>query len=428
MNKRKNKNIEQYLSIKDIQQKLYNVDKNSIVHVHFIDNHSAPLVMENICVVSHKQNSSLFPTQNNDDKIIVKDALLLTTWNISVDGEWNKEHSTCKIESETNIALTLDDFLCKTTTSSVDNNLPLVIRIPNKDAMNDYNSGKNRKIYQHANNALYGAFYDCYYITDVISTNDGVELILSEDSKKISLSKKEQKHLWNTQTIQTTLFIILGLFIHFVSTIINPNIDTLMDKNILFQSNFIAFMSILIASLSIMCGNAALLSYYQRKRQQNYYANKTEQKQGIYGEFIIMPSFQSFVYMILTGISEEMLFRYGLLTIILSFVLSFGANMTIGIFSAIILSSVLFSIAHIGSYKNISEFIVLSLMGVLLGIVFIVTNNIIIPITIHALYDFIVIAISKRNMNKNQHIFFGGLKPIQKITNMEDNNSVFIVV
>ena len=169
------------------------------------------------------------------------------------------------------------------------------------------------------------------------------------------------------------------------------------------------------------------MKLYQTGTKNNH-ADKIKQRQGLYGELILMPAPQSAIYMLMTGISEELLFRYGLLSIAAATMITIGFGSCIAFLIATALSSILFSLAHFGSYQKPSEFITLFFTGAILGLAFVATGNIIVPILAHAIYDFAIIATTRRKMRKNQHVFFGGLKPTALASNAKSGRSPFTVV
>lgn len=82
---------------------------------------------------------------------------------------------------------------------------------------------------------------------------------------------------------------------------------------------------------------------------------------------------------ILAGVGEELLFRG---------VIQDGLAGPMGPVPALIIASVLFGLAHAVST---AYFIIASLMGLYLGWIYLHTGNLLIPIIVHALYDWIAI-------------------------------------
>ena len=81
----------------------------------------------------------------------------------------------------------------------------------------------------------------------------------------------------------------------------------------------------------------------------------------------------------LAGVGEELLFRG---------VIQDGLTGVFGPLFAVILASVLFGVAHAVS---VAYFIIATLMGGYLGWLYLQTGNLLVPIVVHALYDWIAI-------------------------------------
>lgn len=82
---------------------------------------------------------------------------------------------------------------------------------------------------------------------------------------------------------------------------------------------------------------------------------------------------------ILAGVGEELLFRG---------VIQYGLAGPMGPMPALIIASLLFGLAHAVS---VAYFIIASLIGLYLGWIYLQTGNLLIPIIVHALYDWIAI-------------------------------------
>jgi uncharacterized protein len=82
---------------------------------------------------------------------------------------------------------------------------------------------------------------------------------------------------------------------------------------------------------------------------------------------------------ILAGVGEEMLFRG---------VIQDGLSAPLGTFWALVLASLLFGLAHA---VTPGYFALASLMGVYLGWLYLASGNLLVPIIVHALYDWIAI-------------------------------------
>ena len=92
---------------------------------------------------------------------------------------------------------------------------------------------------------------------------------------------------------------------------------------------------------------------------------------------------------ILAGISEEMLFRG---------MIQGGLSQVLGTVPALIIASVLFGLVH---FATLSYGIIATLIGFYLGGIWICSQNLLVPIAVHALYDFIALAVYMRRNRDN---------------------------
>ena len=90
----------------------------------------------------------------------------------------------------------------------------------------------------------------------------------------------------------------------------------------------------------------------------------------------------------LAGIGEELLFRG---------VIQDGLNLHFSTAASLIIASLLFGLAHA---VTPAYFIIASLMGLYLGWLYLHTGNLLIPIIVHGLYDWIAIRFYLWNRNR----------------------------
>lgn len=83
---------------------------------------------------------------------------------------------------------------------------------------------------------------------------------------------------------------------------------------------------------------------------------------------------------LMAGIGEELLFRG---------VIQAGLSGLVGPFTALVLASLLFGLAHA---LSAAYFVLTCLMGLYLGWLYMATGNLLVPITVHFLYDWIVLS------------------------------------
>ena len=95
--------------------------------------------------------------------------------------------------------------------------------------------------------------------------------------------------------------------------------------------------------------------------------------------FLRAPAGSVVLVSILAGVGEELLFRG---------VIQDGLTEPLGVVFALVAAAVLFGLAHAVS---LAYFVIATLMGLYLGWIYLQTGNLLIPIIVHALYDWIAI-------------------------------------
>ncbi|MFP6582860.1 MAG: type II CAAX endopeptidase family protein [Candidatus Hydrogenedentota bacterium] len=92
---------------------------------------------------------------------------------------------------------------------------------------------------------------------------------------------------------------------------------------------------------------------------------------------------------IMAGLSEEALFRGALQTFVADHM---------GIWAALAIISILFGFVH---FLSLTYFVFATLIGLYLGILYVWTDSLLVPILSHAVYDFVALVYGTRFMRKN---------------------------
>lgn len=159
------------------------------------------------------------------------------------------------------------------------------------------------------------------------------------------------------------------------------------------------------------------LSEKRAAKNEEMHQNIIESHQGLHGELPRLPILVLFIMMSFTGICEELLFRYVLIGLILQ-LLSGLIGAIAATVIAVIVSTILFCFAHTGVQGTSSLLIWLSL-GLIFGVVFIASNNIVIVVIAHALYDILVLLALRIQMHRDPKAFFGGFIPTRFLIDAE---------
>lgn len=159
------------------------------------------------------------------------------------------------------------------------------------------------------------------------------------------------------------------------------------------------------------------LSEKRAAKNEEMRQNIIESHQGLHGELPRLPILVLFIMMSFTGICEELLFRYVLIGLILQ-LLSGLIGAIAATVIAVIVSTILFCFAHTGVQGTSSLLIWLSL-GLIFGVVFIASNNIVIVVIAHALYDILVLLALRIQMHRDPKAFFGGFIPTRFLLDAE---------
>lgn len=142
-------------------------------------------------------------------------------------------------------------------------------------------------------------------------------------------------------------------------------------------------------------------------------------RQSINGEMPRVPLLALIVLMTLTGIAEELLFRYvifGLAQQLLTPLLPGFVAAVIGL----VISSVAFFLAHGGRPELATSGTFL--LGVAFGVAYLATGSLAIVALAHALYDLLVLLVRRRQMRRDPD-YFGGPAPQRVVMDEPDEDT-----
>ena len=143
-----------------------------------------------------------------------------------------------------------------------------------------------------------------------------------------------------------------------------------------------------------------------------------ETRRGLNGELPRLPFPALVILMAITGFVEELLYRYaiiGLASLLLGFVLPGGIATVI----ALVASSIAFWLSH-GHYRNAGHAVIVTVIGLALGAVYLISGSLAVAAIAHALYDLAVLAAARMQMRRDPG-YFGGPAPNRLIIDSEDD-------
>lgn len=145
--------------------------------------------------------------------------------------------------------------------------------------------------------------------------------------------------------------------------------------------------------------------------------NIIESHQGLHGEMPRLPILVIFTLMSITGIAEELLFRYVLMGLILQLLSGLIGTIAATVI-AVIVSTIIFCLAHVG-VQGTGSLLIWTSLGLIFGITFIATNNIALVAIAHSLYDILVLLALRIQMHRDPKAFFGGFIPTRFLIDAE---------
>lgn len=178
-----------------------------------------------------------------------------------------------------------------------------------------------------------------------------------------------------------------------------------------------------LVTFGAACASGLVLYFYaawsekRGMRNENVRQEILTSRQGIAGEMPRLPLPLIIILMTIVGFSEELLFRFLLLGTLFA-VLSplCGSILAAGI--SIVISSIVFCLVHV--FNNGSGPIITWLiLGMVLGAVFILTENLAAVMLAHTFYNIAVHISARVEMHRNPD-YFGGPIPTKVLMDSED--------
>ena len=163
-------------------------------------------------------------------------------------------------------------------------------------------------------------------------------------------------------------------------------------------------MIILPLALALVFGIADVV---MSKRFPEYRQDVLDIRQGINGELPRLGPVRMVVLCAYAGATEEIAFRYGLL----GFFIAVSQALVPGVLSlaaAILLQAGIFAFMH-DQYGRVWELAIVLTVGIAFGIVYVITQNLLVVMVAHALYDFIDLLIERYRMMKEPDYFDGNV-------------------
>lgn len=147
-------------------------------------------------------------------------------------------------------------------------------------------------------------------------------------------------------------------------------------------------------------------------RSESFRASTYKIRQGITGEMPRIPTLPAFFLMLLTGFSEELAFRYGLiglLTMLLAYVLP---NLAAAII-ALLVASIVFTVMHT-QYKDTYMIAAVFVMALIMGAAYVLTGSFLSVAFAHGMYNFLILLI-ERWLMVCQDDYFDGKVPVNEL-------------
>lgn len=241
----------------------------------------------------------------------------------------------------------------------------------------------------------------------------------------IPVSHKDKVLLMSSNIIQNIIFTVIGGLIAFMFPLpdraqIGFGVFEQMPQQILLLAS-------IILGVAVLAGVSALMTVLQKMICSKAERSEREiaQRRSIIGEIMQSGTGMQAMFFTATGIGEEALFRAGLISV---FCFLEGMILDVpvaGVVVAAIIADVIFTLCHLTSYKDFFSVTTVFLLGAVLTLAFLITGSIIAGAVAHAVYDFLVVVLQKRKMNKEGYAtFFDGKRPVNILEDKE-NGYVF---
>ncbi len=159
-----------------------------------------------------------------------------------------------------------------------------------------------------------------------------------------------------------------------------------------------AALALVLLALAWTCERWALRSPSGRKAV-------IATRQGINGEMPRLPASAIVVLMVLTGFTEELLFRFVLLGLLLYGFSLFVPSLLAAIV-AVFVSSFVFWIAHV-RYRDFWSSALILALAVLLNVAYLATGSLLLVVIAHAGYDLVTLFAERRKMVREPDYFHG---------------------
>lgn len=237
----------------------------------------------------------------------------------------------------------------------------------------------------------------------------------------VPVSHKDKALLMSSNIIQNIIFTVIGGLLALMFPLPDRaqiglgTFEQMPQQILLFVSVILGVAALAGVSASMTVLQKAICSKDERSERE------IAQRRSIIGEIMQGRTEMQALFFTATGIGEEALFRAGLISVI-CFLEGAILNVPVaGVVAAIIIADIIFTLCHLTSYKDFFSVTTVFLLGAVLSLVFLITGSIIAGAVAHAVYDFLVIVLQKRKMNKEGYAaFFDGKRPVNMLEDKED--------
>lgn len=195
-------------------------------------------------------------------------------------------------------------------------------------------------------------------------------------------------------TAQTIVFVIAGWWLHgFASDDITSIIPILTGGNNVSQQIVFAGLCLIATIALLAIVNLGLYAVFIHT-SEGFRIDDKEASLAM-KELLYLDKPSSYISLFIAAFGEEMLFRYGMLCVIMSACLSAGINIEMTLVGSFIITSLVFGILH-SQYSNILQFIMVFLGSCILCISYVVSGSIIVVWIAHFAANILAILIEPK--------------------------------
>jgi membrane protease YdiL (CAAX protease family) len=262
--------------------------------------------------------------------------------------------------------------------------------------------------------------------TDIIhdnAKNKVTPVLNATKTSDITVDKQDTVMLWISNCIQNILFVAITIGVILFVDAPQYNILSVLFGN---TTNIgLNCLVTVIGTLLCVCCAVLLNTIRKKTNKKKYLAEQKAQRQGVIGEMYQQNSPWRTSFFLFTGIGEEMLFRCGFTLLFWLWLSSTFGDLPVIFPISLVVANIVFTVAHIGTYKSAINITGVFLLGLILSAVFYLTGGIIWSAITHAIYDWAVVTYNAKQLRKyGASKIFSGKRPIAVLTKKEPTHII----